>query len=164
MDNNLAIIPARGGSKRIPDKNIKPFLGKPIIKYSIDAALKSNLFKEIIISTDDSRIAEIGIKVGGKVPFMRSPQNSDDNAILNNVIVEVVNNYKKKGFVWDYICVLLPTAPFISVDNLKKGLNLLVDNNFDSVRPIVKFSYPIQRAFQLKDHSVEMLNPENSIK
>ena len=93
--NNLAIIPARGGSKRIPKKNIKQFLGKPIIAYSIEVALKSDLFKEVIISTDDEEIAEVAISYGAKVPFLRSAKNSDDFSTTVDVLKEVLNKYNK---------------------------------------------------------------------
>jgi N-acylneuraminate cytidylyltransferase len=162
---NLAIIPARGGSKRIPHKNIKPFLGKPIIAYSIEIAIKSGLFQEIMVSTDDTEIAKIAEKYGANIPFLRSGKNSDDKATLNDVLIEVVNKYKEKQQSFDYICLILPTAPLITIDNLKKGLNLLQNSTFDSVRPIVRFSFPIQRAFKLKsNHEVEPMFPEHFYK
>ena len=114
---NLAIIPARGGSKRIPRKNIKDFLGKPIIAYSIEAALKSNLFNEVMVSTDNKEIAKVAIKYGAKVPFLRSDQNANDYATLADVIDEVKQVYIQQGEFFDNICCFLPTAPLITIEN-----------------------------------------------
>ena len=116
----LAIIPARGGSKRIPKKNIKPFLGKPIIAYSIERALESKLFDEVIVSTDDKDVAEIAVRYGAKVPFFRSINNSGDHATTIDVIEEVLNEYKGLNKFFDFTCCIYPCAPFISVKNLKK--------------------------------------------
>jgi N-acylneuraminate cytidylyltransferase len=158
---NIAIIPARGGSKRIPHKNIKEFLGKPIIAYSIEVALKSQLFDEVMVSTDDIEIAEISKKYGASVPFTRSNENANDFAILNDVYIEVISKYKRLNIEFDHACIILPTAPMVSVENLKKSYILMSKSNFDSVRPIVKFSYPIQRAFKRNDAGkVEMMQPK----
>lgn len=157
---NLAIIPARGGSKRIPRKNIRDFLGKPIIAYSIETALESNLFDEIMVSTDDAEIAEVAKKYGAKVPFMRSIEMADDYATLSDVVEEVKETYQEKEKSFDNICCILPTAPFVNASILKKGFSLLSENNVDSVRPIVRFSYPIQRAVKMKNGLLEMFNPE----
>ncbi|HVX26653.1 MAG TPA: pseudaminic acid cytidylyltransferase [Parafilimonas sp.] len=160
--SNIAIIPARGGSKRIPRKNVKEFCGKPIIAYSIEAALASNLFDEVMVSTDDGEIAEVAKQYGAKVPFKRSEETSNDFAILNDVINEVLKCYKNEGREFEYGCCILSTAPFINKEKLKKAFELLINNGFDSVRPIVKFSYPIQRAFRLlANDSVEIFNPEH---
>jgi pseudaminic acid cytidylyltransferase len=158
---SIAIIPARGGSKRIPQKNIRNFLGKPIIAYSIDCALKSGLFSEVMVSTDDEGIASIAKTYGAKIPFYRSQENSNDFATLSDVISEVVECYKEIGKQFDYGCCILPTAPFITIEKLKEALLMLMNQGFDSVRPIVKFSYPLQRAFRLlSDNSVQMFYPE----
>lgn len=158
---NLCIIPARGGSKRIPRKNIKNFLGKPIIAYSIEAAIKSNLFDEIMVSTDDPEIAEIAKQYGAKVPFLRSGENANDFATLADVIDEVKKHYLKLEKKFDNICCILPTAPLITVENLKTGYELLISKKADSVRPVVRFSYPIQRAVKLDDNEkVSMFYPE----
>ena len=146
---NLAIIPARSGSKRIKNKNIKLFLNKPIIAYSIETAIKSGLFDEIMVSTDSKEIAAVAKKYGANVPFYRSKKNSNDYATLNDVVKEVICEYKKRGKIFDYVCLILPTAPLITIKNLKKGLEILRNSNFDSVRPIVRFGFPIQRAFKL---------------
>src|ERR1700744_1665220 len=104
MKKCIAIITARGGSKRIPRKNIKDFLGSPIIKYSIDAALEAGCFDEVMVSTDDDEIAEIAISLGAKIPFLRSKENANDFATTADVIIEVLNNYKKAGVEFEYAC------------------------------------------------------------
>jgi N-acylneuraminate cytidylyltransferase len=158
---NLAIIPARGGSKRIPRKNIKEFLGKPIIAYSIEAALNSNLFDEVMVSTDDAEIAEIAISYGAKVPFFRSEETSNDYAHIADVIEEVVIEYTKRGKIFNNFCCIFPTAPFILSSRLLEGFNLMNDKNFDSVFPVLRFSYPIQRALKIENEQVAMILPEN---
>lgn len=149
--NNLCVIPARGGSKRILRKNIKSFLGIPIIQYSINAALASNLFTEVMVSTDDEEIAEIAIRAGAKVPFYRSEKNADDFATTLDVIREVYSFYQNSNVLFDNICCIYPTAPFVVADKLEKGFKLLLDKQYDSVLPIVKYSFPIQRSFS-KNH------------
>jgi pseudaminic acid cytidylyltransferase len=159
---NLAIIPARGGSKRIPRKNIKEFLGKPIIAYSIDIALKSGLFEEIIVSTDDKEIAEVALKYGAKVPFYRSKKNSDDFATTLDVIQEVRTEYANRKKVFENICCIYPTAPLIKLEDLNKGYLKLIDNiEIDVVYPITSFSYPILRSLIITDQgNVKMKWPE----
>lgn len=156
--NNLAIIPARGGSKRIPRKNLKHFLGKPIIAYSIELAIKSNLFTEVMVSTDNEEIASIAEEFGASVPFLRSAKNSDDFSTLSEVIDEVLSKYTTD---FDFICCILPTAPLITEEMLLQGLELLEHEKFDSVRPVVQFSYPIQRAIKIShQNSMEFFYPE----
>ncbi len=157
----IAIIPARGGSKRILRKNIKKFLGKPIIAYSIQAAINSKLFDEIMVSTDDKEIAEISKKFGAKVPFFRSDETSDDFATTNDVLNEVIEKYSLENKSFDYFCCIYPCAPFITPGKLKVTFNLLNKSNSDSLIPVVKFSYPIQRAFKLQENVLAYLNPEN---
>jgi len=158
---NLAIIPARGGSKRIPRKNIKSFLGKPIIAYSIEAALKSNLFDEIMVSTDDNEIADIAVMYGAKVPFFRNEETSNDFATLSEVVDEVINKYKDNGKIFHNLCCILATAPFLTEQDLIEGYDLLRNSKFDTIRPVTKFSYPIQRAFKLSENnSVDWFFPE----
>ena len=111
---SIAIIPARGGSKRIPRKNIKNFLGKPIISYSLDAALQSKLFDEVMVSTDDEEILNIALENGAKVPFLRSKKNAGDLASTYDVLEEVILEYKKNDKKFDYICCIYPTAPFVT--------------------------------------------------
>tara|TARA_B110000008_G_C16877685_1_gene527505 strand:- start:279 stop:956 length:678 start_codon:yes stop_codon:yes gene_type:complete len=157
----IAIIPARGGSKRIPRKNIKDFLGKPIISYSIKAALDSNLFDEVMVSTDDYEIAKIAKQFGAKVPFMRSTKNSNDFASTYDVIEEVINEYKNQGLKFDKICCIYSCAPFISPEILTKALEKLEDKKFDSVFPVLKYSFPIQRALKRDGDKITMIEEDN---
>ncbi|MFC1894781.1 pseudaminic acid cytidylyltransferase [Candidatus Dependentiae bacterium] len=161
MAKCLAIIPARGGSKRIPRKNIKKFCGQPIIKYSIDAAIKSNCFDEVMVSTDDKDIADVAKKCGAKIPFYRSEKNSNDFAILTDVIEEVVLEYKKRNIVFDYVCCILATVPFLKRERLINGLSLLMQHGADAVVPVALFGYPIQRALKISNEKIEMFWPEN---
>lgn len=157
----IAIIPARGGSKRIPRKNIKNFLGKPIIAYSIEAAIESKAFDEVMVSTDDKEIAEIAKQFGANVPFFRSPEMSSDMAMTAPVLVEVVNEYKKRGQDFDYVCCIYPCAPFIKAERIKEAMDKLVNFDADSVLPVVKFSYPPQRCLVIRNSKLQMLHPEN---
>ena len=158
--SNLAIIPARGGSKRIPRKNIKDFLGKPIIAYSIEAALKSGLFDDVMVSTDDKEIAEIAIKYGAKVPFLRSEKNADDYATTVDVLIEVIEKYKVQGRNFENIACLYPSAPFTTSIKLQEAYKILISKKLDSVFPVIPFSFPIQRSLKLKDGKVEYFYPE----
>jgi pseudaminic acid cytidylyltransferase len=144
----LAIIPARGGSKRIIGKNTKDFLGKPIIAYTVEVAVASRLFDEVMVSTDDNQIAEVAGKAGAKIPFRRSQKNSDDFATTAAVLTEVLGTYMKSGRAFDEACCLYATAPFISATRIKEGYDKLVSGHFDSVFPIVKFGYPIWRSLK----------------
>lgn len=160
---NLAIIPARGGSKRIHRKNIRDFLGKPILAYSIETALKSELFDEVMVSTDDDEIAKIAMEYGARVPFMRSIKASDDFATLADVMDDVKQNYIEYGQSFELACCILPTAPFVTEELLIKGFELIKKEMADSVKPIVRFSYPIQRALKLMpDGSLKMFYPEHA--
>lgn len=162
--SNLLIIPARGGSKRIPRKNIKNFLGKPIIAYSIEAAIKSKLFDEIMVSTDDAEIAEIAKNYGAKVPFLRSRTNADDYATTFDVIEEVLLKYKSLNKTFDFTCCLYACAPFTTAKKLIEAHELLKKENFDCVFPIVPFGFPIQRALKKDNNNkVEAKNPENNL-
>jgi pseudaminic acid cytidylyltransferase len=147
----LAIIPARGGSKRIPRKNIKSFFGKPIIAFAIEAAIKSNIFDTVMVSTDDEEIARIAIEYGAKVPFIRSKENSDDFSGTDDVILEVINEYQKINKIFDIICCIYPVNPFIENEKLIEGYNKLINNTFDSVFSAVRYSYPIQRSFRIDE-------------
>ncbi|MFD0863147.1 pseudaminic acid cytidylyltransferase [Sungkyunkwania multivorans] len=153
----LAMIPARGGSKRILRKNIKDFLGKPIIAYSIEAALASNLFDEVMVSTDDPEIVEISKSYGAVVPFFRSETNADDHATLSDVIEEVLDAYKKKGKEFDSCCCILPTAPFVSKEKLLVSYDKLATQKLDAVFPVIEFSYPIQRSLKIEGSNVSMV-------
>lgn len=160
----LAIITARGGSKRIPRKNIRSFLGQPIIKYSIEAALKSGGFDEVMVSTDDKEIMEISKKFGAVVPFYRSKKSSDDHATTAEVIEEVLMEYKKLGKEFEYFCCIYPTAPFITSEKLEQAMKILSKNDVDSVFSVVKFGYPIQRGLRIENGLIKMIWPENLTK
>ncbi len=157
----IAIITARGGSKRIQKKNIKNFLGYPIIKYAIEAVIKSKIFEEIMVSTDNEEIAEVSRKFGAKVPFFRSEKNSNDYVMTPEVILEVIETYKKMNQNYDYACCIYPTAPFVTEEKLRKAYNMLQKEKADSVIPVVKFSYPIQRSLKIKNGRLQMIWPEN---
>lgn len=157
----IAIITARGGSKRIPHKNIKNFCGKPIIEYSICAALESGLFSEVMVSTDDEKIAEISQKCGAKIPFFRSAETSSDYATTADVLKEVLEKYKEKGLEYTYGCCIYPTAPFVTSKKLRKGMELLVNNPNSTVMPVVPFSFPPQRGLVIHDGEVTPKWPEN---
>lgn len=159
--NNLAIIPARGGSKRIPRKNIKNFLGIPIIAYSIKLAIESNLFEEVMVSTDDHEIAEVAIKYGAKVPFFRSEKNSKDHSSTIDVIEEVIFNYQTLNLKFQHICCIYPCAPLCKNEYLHEAYTLLKHKNFDSVFPVISYSTPIQRALKIEENEkVSIIRPE----
>jgi len=160
----IAIIPARGGSKRIPRKNIKDFLGKPIIAYSIQVALESKIFDEVMVSTDDVEIAGIAKQFGAAVPFLRTNKNADDFASTIDVVAEVIDNYERLGKKFEFGCCIYPTAPFVMVERIQKGYELLVNKKYDTVFPITRFSYPIWRALQVVDNKTNMIWPENMTK
>lgn len=149
MSSSIAIITARGGSKRIPRKNIREFCGKPIIIYSIEAALKSGLFDEVMVSTDDDEIAEVARRAGAQVPFMRSSESAGDYASTDDVLMEVLEAYKAQGREFDTFCCLYPTAPFVTEEKLKSAMELL--ERADSVMPVVRFSFPPQRCMVMNE-------------
>jgi len=157
---NIAIITARGGSKRIPRKNIKDFLGKPIISYSIHAALESKIFDTVMVSTDDEEIAEISRNFGAEVPFLRSAATSNDFATTEDVIKEVIVEYQKRGKTYEAMCCLYPTAPFVTGEKLSKAMDALWSSEADTIIPIVKFAYPPQRSLALNDGKLSMRYPE----
>ncbi len=148
---SIAIIPARGGSKRIPRKNIKDFLGKPIIAYSIQAALDSGIFDEVMVSTDDEEIAEVARRYGASVPFMRSEATSNDYATTADVINEVMKWYDDNGSTYDLICCIYATAPFVTPEKLQQGRKILNDSTFDSAFTCTAFSYPVLRGLVIDD-------------
>ena len=157
---NLCIIPARGGSKRIPRKNIKPFMGKPIIAYSIEAALKSGLFGEVMVSTDDVEFADVARRYGASVPFMRSEATANDYAGTEDVMLEVLDEYKKLGKEYDNFCCLYSTAPFVTANRLKEAFALL-NEHVDAAFTVVQYSYPIQRSLKVNaERFVEMNFPQ----
>lgn len=159
--SNLAIITARGGSKRIPRKNIKEFCGKPIIDYSIEAAIKSGCFDEVMCSTDDDEIAEVAKRYGATVPFMRSAATANDFATTADVLNEVIAEYQKRGKNFDYFCCLYPTAPFVNAQRIKDGYDIMVAHNAAGAMPVVQYSYPIQRALRVTDGAISMREIEH---
>lgn len=166
MNSRIAIITARGGSKRIPKKNIKMFCGQPIIAYSIQAALRSGLFNEVMVSTDSEEIAEIARRYGAKVPFMRSAETSNDHAITADVILEVLEQYRKQGMVFNTTVCIYPTAPFVTDMRLHEGIELLEKSGDEvyEVKPVVQFSFPPQRGFVRDQGLLRMPYPENYTK
>lgn len=157
---NLCIIPARGGSKRIPRKNIKPFMGKPIMAYSIEAALKSGIFDEVMVSTDDEEFAEVARQYGAKVPFMRSAATANDYATTEDVLIEVLDEYKKQGREFDNLCCLYSTAPFVTSERLSEAYSNMQQENADAIFTVVAYSYPIQRCLHIVDGKIGMKWPE----
>lgn len=156
----IAIITARGGSKRIPGKNKKLFCGQPIILYSIKAAIESNCFCEVMVSTDSEEIARLAKEAGAVVPFMRSIEMADDFATTIDVVAEVLKNYAVMGKRFDFFCCIYPTAPFLSAKRLFEAMNLLKESDVDSVVPIVSYSFPPQRSFYLENGFVKYQWPE----
>lgn len=158
----IAVIPARGGSKRIPRKNIKLFHGKAMIAYSIEAAKASGCFDKIIVSTDDIEIAEIAQQYGAEVPFMRPADIADDHATTMDVIQHAINWCESQNMAVDLLCCIYATAPFISPLDLVKGLTLVAAGGIDYAFSATSFAFPIQRAISLNENdSVQMLQPEH---
>lgn len=151
---NVAIIPARGGSKRIPRKNVKDFCGRPMISWSIDAALKSNCFDRVIVSTDDEEIAKIALELGAEIPFVRPAELSGDFIgtipVIKHAVTCLDNNHTSSAF----ICCIYATAPFITIDALQKGLRLLQQQKADYVFSVTSYAFPIQRAIKIQQNGV----------
>jgi N-acylneuraminate cytidylyltransferase len=159
---NIAIIPARGGSKRIPRKNIKEFHGKPLIAYSIEAAIASGCFDRIIVSTDDSEIAEIANQYGAEVPFIRPKDISDDYATTLDVINHALLWLQKNNYHFTYVCCIYATAPFLSSEFIRTGLDELVKGSFDYAFSATSYAFPIQRALKINQNgSTDMFMPEH---
>lgn len=157
----IAIITARGGSKRIPKKNIKEFCGKPILAYSIQAALDSGLFDEVMVSTDSEEIAEVARKYGANVPFMRSEKTSDDFATTADVLLEVLEEYEKRGQIFEYMTCIYPTAPFVTPEKLQQAMKRIQQEQAVMVLPVVAFSYPPQRGYIIENQHLQMKWKEN---
>jgi len=157
----VAIIPARGGSKRIPRKNIKDFCGKPMIAYSIEAALESKIFDRVIVSTDDKEIADVAKRYGAEIPFMRPAELSDDHTATIPVIAHAIKELQKERPI-EIACCIYATAPFIQVKYLQEAYNLLIDTHSAYSFSATSFPFPIQRAIKLDSkHHVEMFQPEH---
>ena len=157
----IAIITARGGSKRIPRKNIRDFCGKPMICYFIEAALAASCFDTVMVSTDDEEIADIAKKAGADVPFMRSEKASDDFATTADVLFEVFAAYEAQGQTFDYGCCIYPTAPFVTAEKLREAMQRLTESSADTLIPVVRFSYPPQRALAIENDRLVVLQPDN---
>ena len=158
---NICVIPARGGSKRIPRKNIKEFNGKPIIAYSIEAAFESNCFDQVIVSTDDNEIKEVAKKYGAQVPFVRPEKLSNDSAATIPVIKHAIEWMEQKNNYIKHVCCLYATAPFIKSKILTKAYQQLKDSGADYCFSVTSFTFPIQRAIKItQDDQVDMLYPE----
>lgn len=149
--SSIAIITARGGSKRIPRKNIKEFCGKPILAYSIEAARESRLFDRVMVSTDDAEIAQTAKIYGAEVPFCRSESTSGDFATTNDVLLEVLAEYEKRGERFELACCIYPTAPFVTAGKLRAAAEKLLESDADTLIPVVPFSYPPQRAMIVRE-------------
>lgn len=159
----LCLIPARGGSKRILRKNIRLFLGTPIIAYSIRAAQESGLFDTVIVSTDDAEIAAVAVEYGALVPFLRSPETATDYATTAAVIAEVLAAYARQEEHFDRVCCLYATAPFVSANTLRAAFEKLETGGFDTVFPVVRFGFPVQRAVTFQADKLAWLQPEHAL-
>ena len=161
---NICIIPARGGSKRIPKKNIKNFCGRPIIQYSIEIAKESKLFKHIVVSTDNEEIAKIAEKSGAEVPFIRPDYLSKDNISTRPVINHAISEVEKLWGIPKYICNIYSTAPFLLANDLCKSFQMLINKNSEFVLSAASFAYPIQRGFLIdKKNNLKRINPEHRL-
>ena len=156
----IAIITARGGSKRIPRKNIREFCGKPILAYSIEAAVKSGIFDTVMVSTDDEEIAAVAKRYGAEVPFYRSAETANDFATTNDVLLEVLAEYERRGEKFDLGVCIYPTAPFVTAEKLRSAVEQLEQSDADTLIPVVAFSYPPQRAMIVKDGKLVFEYPE----
>lgn len=162
--SNIAIIPARGGSKRIKRKNIKEFCGQPIIKYSVDAAKESGIFEDIIVSTENEKIARVAKKLGASVPSLRLAVNSRDDSTLADMMLEEIDKLEARGAKPKYLCLIFATAPTISSEEIIAGLKVMKKNEADSVVSVCEFTEPIGRALKVENGFVKMLNPKNKFK
>lgn len=162
--NAIAIITARGGSKRIPGKNVKEFMGKPMLTYAIEAALEAGIFREVMVSTDDEEIARIARGAGAAVPFMRSEAASGDFATTDDVLMEVLQTYEKRGELFDYMACIYPTAPFVTAGKLREAMDILIEKDASGVMPVVRFSFPPQRGMAIREGKLAYCYPENAMK
>lgn len=158
---NIAVIPARGGSKRILRKNIKNFLGKPIIAYSIEVAIKSGLFDKVVVSTDDVEIARVAQTYGAEAPFLRPETLSDDFTGTNDVVRHALNWFLDRGIAVEYACCIYATVPFLQVQYLQEGFKQLQRHNKSFAFSVTSFPSPIQRAMKIEQGGVSMFYPEH---
>ena len=159
----ICIIPARGGSKRIPRKNIRPFLGTPILAWSIRAAQESGLFDEIMVSTDDAEMATMAQMYGASVPFARSSEASNDHATTAAVLAEVLGTYASHGHTYERACCLYATAPFVTADRLREAFGKLDTGGFDTVFPVVQYGFPVQRSVIFQNDRLAWREPEHAL-
>ncbi|HEY2682951.1 MAG TPA: pseudaminic acid cytidylyltransferase [Steroidobacteraceae bacterium] len=158
----IAVIPARGGSKRIPRKNIRDFAGKPMIAYSIECAKRSALFDHVIVSTDDAEISRIALEYGAEVPFVRPANLSDDHTGTTDVVAHAIDWYRQNGVPVSRACCIYPTAPFVEPEDLKEGLRLMNSGQWRYVFAATKLPGPVLRSFQqLGGGGIEMLFPQH---
>jgi pseudaminic acid cytidylyltransferase len=156
----IAVIPARGGSKRIPRKNIKLFCGKPMIAWSIEAALQSGCFDLVVVSTDDVQIADTARQCGAQVPFMRPAELADDHTGTTPVVAHAVNWFVEQGQIPREVCCIYATAPFVRADDIRRGLDVLTASGSEYAFSVTSYAFPIQRALRIAGHGqVEMFNP-----
>ncbi len=164
MAISVAIIPARGGSKRIPRKNIKLFCGKPLITWTIEKVLECNVFDRIIVSTDDEEIADIAKKAGAEVPFMRPAALSGDHATTAVVVDHAIEWLINEGKDVDYVCNIYPGSVFIQSAFVNQAFKLVKENEYDSVLSVCEFNYPIQRALVTNPrNTIEFMNPQYAL-
>jgi len=149
MKQNIAIIPARGGSKRIPRKNIRPFMGRPMMVYAIDAAIQSGIFTTVMVSTDDHEIADIAKQAGASVPFMRSAATSDDYASTVDVLLEVLSRYHVLGDTFDTLCCIYPCVPLLTPETLRLAWRDF--EGYDALMPVCKYPVPIEWAMKVEE-------------
>jgi pseudaminic acid cytidylyltransferase len=155
----LCLIPARGGSKRIPRKNIRPFFGIPMIVRSIQTALASDTIDHVLVSTDDDEIADVARDAGADVPFIRSAELSNDYATTLEVIVDALERVESKGASVETVCCLYATAPFVTKSNIDDAYTVLMQSKADYVFASAEYSYPIQRALRRRGNRVELFDP-----
>ena len=161
MEKLLCIIPARGGSKRIPHKNIALFKGRPIISYPINTVKESNLTDEIIVSTDSPEIASVAESFGAKVPFLRSADTANDHAGVADVLIEVIEEYKKRGREFEYVLCVFATNPLMKCENLVSAFKQLQENPVaESISTFESYSYPPQRGLIIEGGEMKMAHPE----
>ena len=154
----LCVIPARGGSKRIPRKNVREFCGQPMISYSIAAAFDCGLFDKIMVSTDDKKIADIAIRHGAEVPFLRSLSNSDDYSGTGDVMHEVICEYEAIGLTFNVACCLYATVPLLKAHRLQEAYDLFINEGYDVVFPVGKYASPVLRSYKLGERNSATLN------
>lgn len=159
----LAVIPARGGSKRLPGKNVRLFHGRPIMAYSIECALRAGCFDEVMVSTDDETIARVALECGARVPFRRSEVTADDYSTTDDVVAEVLDAYERMGERFDVIACLYATAPLMRAEHLLTGVRSVQSGECDAAFAMVRYSYPVQRALVVRDGFTVMQHPEHAL-